>query len=108
MWKKGQSGNPGGRPKHKWRELLDKALIDVGKQQKPKTTPMKALAEAFYEDNTVKLGVLKTMLPQLKAVDAKISEDSPFQLIIDLSPRPTKPKQGAPKRPKRKANSNSG
>ncbi len=93
MWKKGQSGNPCGRPKHKWRELLDKALIDVGKQNK--TTPMKALAEAYYKDNTVKLGVLKTMLPQLKAVDAKINEDSPFRLIIDLSPRTPKTKQDA-------------
>ncbi len=84
-FQKGKSGNPGGRSKSKWRELLDKALVEVGKKRK--TTPMKALAEAFYEDNTVKLGVLKTMLPQLKAVDAKISEDSPFRLIIDVSPQ---------------------
>ena len=84
-WKKGQSGNPAGRPKHKWRELLDKALIDVGKKRK--TTPMKALAEAFYDDNSVKLGVLKTMLPQMKAIDAKIDKGSPFKLIIDCTPK---------------------
>ena len=39
-FEKGQSGNPGGRPKSNFRVLLEAALFSVGKKQKPKTSPM--------------------------------------------------------------------
>ena len=48
-----------------------------------------------YVDNTVLIAILRKILPDLKAIDTKITQDSPFRLIIDLSPSPkTGAKQG--------------
>jgi hypothetical protein len=59
MWQKGQSGNPKGRPKGR--------------------------LENNFRELTVLIALLKKILPDLKAVDMKLTQPSPFRLIIDVS-----------------------
>lgn len=76
-----------GRPKSEFRQLLESALNSVGKRQTKPTTPMIALAEAYYRDDKIKLGVLNCLVPSLKSIEAKVTGDSPFRLVIDLTGR---------------------
>ena len=69
-WKKGESGNPGGRPSEA-RAELEKALDAVG--EKNDTTFLKHVAEQAYKDNGVLKAVIDKFLPDLKSVDAKVS-----------------------------------
>lgn len=69
----------------KWRQELISALITAGEHRG--ASPAKRIAEAFYEDNTVMIAVLKYMMPQLKAVEMSIDEESPFRLVIDMTPK---------------------
>lgn len=41
-----------------------------------------------YENDNVLKALLSKLLPDLKSIDAKIIQDSPYRLIIDLSGRP--------------------
>lgn len=44
-----------------------------------------------YHDDTVLKALMSKLLPDLKSVDAKVTQESPFRLIIDLSDRPQLP-----------------
>ena len=67
-----------------WRGELMAALEDEGKRQG--LSPMERVAKAFFSDDDCMKNILKHMLPQLKSVDAKVEQESPFKLIIDMSP----------------------
>ena len=67
-----------------WRIELARALSKIGKERH--TNPMERVAELFYADDSACLGILRFMLPQLKSVEAKVDQEEPFRLIIDLSP----------------------
>lgn len=41
-----------------------------------------------YENDNVLKALLSKLLPDLKSVDAKIVQETPFRLVIDLSDRP--------------------
>jgi hypothetical protein len=103
-WKKGVSGNPNGRPPNPIRTQLDKALKDVEKRHK-KSIIEHALHEA-YKDNTLLAAILRKLLPDLKSVEAKVSQDAPFRLIIDMTPVKPKPRKSS-KADKRKGRTTS-
>lgn len=71
-WKKGESGNPGGRPSEA-RAELEKALDAAGKKRNPTTTFLKHVATKAYEDTGILKAVIDKFLPDLKSVDAKVS-----------------------------------
>ena len=89
-FKKGQSGNPGGRKKLSWKDELEKAIIEYGKNIDK--TPFQRIAEIFFtKDSKAAVGIANFFIPKLKTVEARIDGDGPFRLIIAL-PEP-KPKQ---------------
>lgn len=73
-WKKGQSGNPAGRPKgkkSKWRLDLEQAIADAEQQ-----TGLNLIARAVemaYEDPRMMSAVLKKLLPDMKYVEAELN-----------------------------------
>jgi len=80
-WKKGQSGNPSGRPATA-RAELEKALNAVGKKKKKKF--LRHVAEKAYEDTGVLRAVINKFLPDLKSVDAKVSGGGGKPIMIVL------------------------
>ncbi len=49
-----------------------------------------------YENDNVLKSLMSKILPDLKSIDAKIIQKTPFRLIIDLSDRPQIPMLSAP------------
>jgi len=91
-YKKGQSGNPKGRPKgasnnglNELRKQLQGALNKEGR--KHKKTFLAHVAEQAYKDRTVLSAVLSKLLPDLKSVDANIKADG-MKLIIECNMKP--------------------
>lgn len=66
----------------KWRSELTRALEALGTELE--ITPMERVAKAFYADEKAMVKVLKHLLPQLKAIELKGLEESPFKLIMQL------------------------
>ena len=104
MWKKGHSGNPTGRKRSQWREHFD-ALI-AADAKKHKESIFEHAIEQACKDNALLAAILSKCWPDLKAVDAKIHEASPFKLIIDFSRSDTKKDKSSKKTQKREADSN--
>jgi len=77
-----------GRPKLEIRQELETAIKEVGRSKR-KSLMRHAIQEA-YEDNTLLAAILRKLLPDLKSIDAKIIQDTPFRLIIDLSDKACK------------------
>jgi hypothetical protein len=82
-WVKGVSGNPSGRAAGRMAEL-EKAMAAAAKKYGGKTF-LTHLCEIAYKDNQVAIAIARKLLPDLKAVDARIIQESPVRLIIDLS-----------------------
>jgi hypothetical protein len=70
------------RLKGDWRGKLAKALASEGRRRG--VSPMKRVAQAFFDDESSMIAVLKTLVPQLKQIDAKIDQQDQFKLVIDL------------------------
>lgn len=102
-FKKGQSGNPKGRPPHPYNVLLTEALEAEGK--KKRLPPMKRIAKLFYSDDTAALKILKTLVPELKNIETKIDTDSPYRLILEYAPTGKTPKTDKQGKQSRDSNS---
>ncbi len=104
-----RTNNPNGRPtiaKAKSQELRD-AITYVeslpsgdmpAKTNKRVPLFVHAVLEC-YKDNTLLAQILRKLLPDLKAIDIKATQDSPFRLIIDVTPQ-RKPGKAKNKRSK--------
>lgn len=66
----------------KMRNELMRALEAEGHKQGQ--SPMQRVAESFYNDPKAMVKVLKHLLPQLKAIELKGLEESPFKLIMQI------------------------
>jgi len=68
-WKKGQSGNPKGRPPKPEIDLLRQAIKTVETRRKKKFFIL--AVERAYENDTVLIAILKKMVPDLKYVEGE-------------------------------------
>lgn len=73
LWKKGQSGNPNGKPKRPEIEAVREALMEV--EYEKKISLWKHLVKQAYEDNTVLIALARKFLPD------KI-EDESFNRVV--------------------------
>lgn len=80
------------KPRSEYRKLLDIALRAAAKK-KQKTLIQRAV-ELAYTDNTVLCTILRKVLPDLRNVEAKVTTDGPFRLIIEVAPRGEKAVEG--------------
>lgn len=90
-WKKGQSGNPGGRRKGRTPaiEMLEAAI--KAESAKRKKSLYQHMVERAFEDDTVLVALCRKFLPDLKSIDANIGQLEPFRLILSNGHRSTKP-----------------
>lgn len=88
-WKKGQSGNPNGRPKSDTRKLLEDAIASEAKKRGKSL--YQHLVERAYLDDTVLVALARKLMPDLKSIDANIGQLEPFRLILSNGHRSTKP-----------------
>lgn len=72
-YKKGQSGNPNGRPKKTAVHELEKAIRKVQRLQGKKLL-VHAVEQAF-KDNSVLVAILKKILPDLRHVEGTIKAE---------------------------------
>lgn len=81
-WKKGQSGNPAGKPKGTgyYQKLLQKAIEEA--QKKHKIGPVKLFVEKAYTDNELLKALMRKILPDKKIVDASVSGDPDKPLMV--------------------------
>jgi hypothetical protein len=81
-WQKGQSGNPGGRKKNDARERLEKALKKEAEARG--IDFLEHIAKTAFEDTVMAKEVLKKLIPDLKAVEGRLSLKSEgFRLVIE-------------------------
>lgn len=85
-WKKGQSGNPKGRPKKPFIEQLEFALRKEGRARGVKF--FQHVAQLAYTSESMAIAVLKKILPDLKQVESKI------KLEVELIPMTIQEKLG--------------
>ena len=70
FWKKGQSGNPNGRPPKPEIQLLRDAIQEVQKEENKDL--LKHYVRQAFHDNGLLATLMKKLLPDLKQVDAGI------------------------------------
>jgi hypothetical protein len=96
-WKKGQSGNPKGKPKgckNKWRRSLDEAIAAI---ETTKGVPLLCRAvEMAYEDPRMMAAVMKKILPDMRHVEAEVraAHDDWIKLLEEDGAIPSKSGQG--------------
>ncbi len=89
---KGQSGNPGGRPKGAKSEI-DKLRAAIKLVEKEEGIPLyRHFIKRAYLDDTVLIALGKKVLPDLKSIEAQVTGDMNFGVIV----LPSKLPAGAP------------
>ena len=85
-WKKGQSGNPSGRPKESKKRFLGLITKEARQLARERgTTLERHIAEQMMKDNTVLMKYLGATIPQLKAIEVSGELTGPVaQIVIDL------------------------
>lgn len=78
MWKKGQSGNPNGRPS-KARDELNVIIKTVERRKRKKL--LTHFVNRAYEDDTVLVALAKKILPDLRHVAGESSV--PVRIILE-------------------------
>ena len=98
-------GNPDnlsrtGRPPkgQSWSELMRRAVKRV--EEEKGVSLFDHLVRKAYSDNALGVAIIRKLVPDLKSVDLKQVQESPFRLVIDVTPSIKSPTK-TPKRVKR-------
>ena len=78
-WRKGQSGNPNGRPKKPEIDALRTAITAVEKENK--ITLLEHFVRRAYENDSVLVALCKKFLPDMKSLVWNIFDSLFFQTI---------------------------
>ncbi len=70
-WKKGQSGNPKGRPKVGFREAVDKAIQEI--RDEDGNDLMKNIVRRAFKSDPLAIAILRKYLPDLNDVNGNIT-----------------------------------
>ena len=89
-FKPGKSGNPSGRPKKPAVKALEKAIKEV--EIEKGINFLKVSIETALKEPSVMVAILKKVLPDLKQVEAQVSNDINYGVIM----LPAKLPPGAP------------
>jgi hypothetical protein len=87
-WKKGQSGNPGGKKRSEPRLLLEQALRKWEKEHDESFWDH--LISRAAESDQVLIALARKLIPDLAAIDANIGQLAPFRLILSNGHKSTK------------------
>ena len=79
-FKKGQSGNPKGKPPKPAVQALEKAIREVEKEKGESF--LKTCVKAAYNEPSVMVAILKKILPDLKQVEGDIGLITNFGVIV--------------------------
>lgn len=79
-WKKGQTGNPNGRPKRPEIEELRLALSKAAKENG--RTFLQHLVDRSYKNDTVAIALAKKLIPDLSSVNTELGLKG-FRLVIE-------------------------
>lgn len=93
-FQKGHASNPAGGKKGEARLDLERAIKRVGKRKGKKF--WEHVAEQAYTDNSVLNAILRKLVPDLKSLDANITQLEPFRLILSKGHKSTKPDDSDP------------
>lgn len=66
-----------------WRRQLSAELNKEAVRQ-GSLSPMMRIAKLFYSDDKQAVQILQHLLPRLKAIEARIEQENPFKLILDI------------------------
>lgn len=80
-WKKGQSGNPNGRPGNPEIQELRNAIKKVQKTRKD--TLLVHFVNQAYADKNVLIAVIKKLVPDLSTTELNNATEEAFRIIID-------------------------
>jgi len=84
LFKKGQSGNPAGKPKGANQPMteLRKAMKKVAKDHD--CTPLENFVEQSYKDNAVLIALMRKILPDKKIENLTVGgqDNGPIQIIM--------------------------